>query len=73
MPYYDEIFKHVIGEFPKDLAVLALKTSDVEVQDRLSTEQATVRTHYSDMTFHVCLPDEEAILHIEAQTDDSTH
>ncbi len=73
MPYYDEIFKHVTGEFPKDLAVLALKTAEVEVGERLSTKQATVRMHHSDMTLHVCLPDEEAILHIEAQTDDSTH
>lgn len=73
MSYYDEIFKHVAGEFPQDLAVLALKTSEVEVGERLSTEHATVRMHHSDMTFHVHLPDEEAILHIEAQTDDSTH
>lgn len=62
MPYYDEIFKHVTGEFPQDLAVLALKTSEVEVGERLSTEQATVRVHHSDMTFHVRLPDEEAIM-----------
>ena len=36
MPYYDEIFKHVAGKFPKDLAVLALKTSELEVGDRLT-------------------------------------
>ena len=73
MPYYDEIFKYVTGEFPRSLAVLALKTSEVEVTESLSTEQATVRMHHSDMTFHIRLPDETAILHIEAQTDDSTH
>ncbi len=73
MPYYDEIFKHVTGAFPQDLAVLALKTSKLEVGERLSTEHATVRMHHGDMTFHVRLPEEEAILHIEAQTDDSTH
>ena len=73
MPYYDEVFKHVTGEFPRALAVLALKTPEVEVGDPLSTEQATVRMHHSDMTFHIRLPDEEAILHIEARTDDSTH
>lgn len=55
------------------MAVLALKTPGVEVGDRLGTEQATVRMHHSDMAFHISLPDEEAILHIEAQTDDSTH
>ena len=73
MPYYDEIFKHVVGTFPYPLVALALKTPDVEVGDRLGTEHATVRIHHSDMTFHIQLPDEEAILHIEAQTDDSTH
>ena len=45
----------------------------MEVGDRLGTEHATVRMHHSDMTFHIRLPDEVAILHIEAQTDDSTH
>ncbi|MCG9132129.1 hypothetical protein J5I95_10645 [Candidatus Poribacteria bacterium] len=73
MPYYDEIFKHVTGEFPHALAVLALKAPAVEVGKRLATEHTTVRIHHSDMTFHIRLPDEEAILHIEAQTDDSTH
>lgn len=73
MPYYDEIFKHVTEEFPHALAVLALKTPEVQVGKRLATEHTTVRMHHSDMTFHIRLPDEEAILHIEAQTDDSTH
>ena len=71
MPYYDEVFKHVTGEFPRALAVLVLKTPEVEVGDRLGTEQATVQTHHTDLTFEIRLPDEEAILHIEAQTDDS--
>ena len=57
MPYYDEVFKHVTGEFPYELAALALNTSEVEVGDRLGTDQATVRMHHSDMTFHVRLPD----------------
>ena len=73
MPYYDEVFKHITGEFPYALAALALNTRAVEVGERLGTEHATVRMHHSDMTFHVRLPDEDAILHIEAQTDDPTH
>ena len=73
MPYYDEIFKQVTGEFPHALAALALKIPEVEIGDRLGTEHITVQMHHSDLTFHVHLPDEEAILHIEAQTDDSTH
>ena len=73
MASYDKVFKHIAGEFPYSLAVLALKTSELEVLEQLNTEHVTVRTHHSDMTFHVRLPNEEAILHIEAQTDDSTH
>lgn len=44
MPYmiYEEIFKHLAGQLPKDLGMLALKTSEVEVGERLSTEQTTV-------------------------------
>ncbi len=53
MPYYDEIFKHVTGEFPYALAALALKTPEVEVGKRLATEHVTVRMHHSDMTFPV--------------------
>ena len=39
----------------------------------LNTEQPTVKLHHSDLTFRVSLPDrgEDAILHIEAQTEES--
>ena len=73
MASYDKVFKHIAGRYPHEIAVLALKTSEVEVLEQLNTEHVTLRTLHSDMTFHVRLPDEEAILHIEAQTDDSTH
>ena len=71
MPYYDELVKHLMDRFPYEFAVLALGTPDVEVGEKLGTEQPTIKVHHSDMTFKVRLPDEEAILHIEAQTDDS--
>ena len=73
MANFDELFKEITGRYPYALAALALKTSDVEVGDRLNTEHITVRMHHSDMTFHIRLPDEDAILPIEAQTDDSRH
>ena len=73
MANFDELFKHITGQFPYALAALALKTSEVEVGDPLNTEHITVRMHHSDMTFHIRLPDEDGILHIEAQTDDSRH
>jgi predicted transposase YdaD len=71
MSHYDEIVKHLMDRFPDAFAALALKTSDVEVQEKLTTEQPTIKVHHSDMTFKVRLPNEEAILHIEAQTDES--
>lgn len=71
MPYYDEIVKHLMDRFPDAFAALALASVDVEVEEKLTTEQSTIKMHHSDMTFRVRLPDEEAILHIEAQTDDS--
>ena len=73
MPYYDELFKHVTETFPGPLAALALKTSAVKVGDPVNTEHFTVRVHHSDMTFYVEFSGEEAIWHIEAQTDDSRH
>ncbi len=62
MSEYDKIFKHIAGEFSQDFAVLALKTSEVEVTGRLNTEHITVKMHQSDMVYHVRLPDEEAIM-----------
>ena len=73
MANFDELFKEITGKYPYALAALALKTSEVKVGDSLNTEHLTVRVHYSDLTFHIELPDEDAILHIEAQTDDSRH
>lgn len=71
MPYYDEIVKYLMDRFPREFAALGLSTPDVEVLEKLTTEQPTIKMHHSDMTFKVRLPDEEAILHIEAQTDES--
>ena len=73
MAHYDELFKH-LGEYsPDQLAALALSTQRVRVRNSLNTEQPTVKLHQSDLTFRVSLPDrdEEAILHIEAQTEES--
>ena len=73
MAHFDELFKHLADYSPEQLAALALNTAHVEVGDLLNTEQPTVKVHHSDLTFRISLPDrgEDAILHIEAQTDDS--
>ena len=61
MPYYDELFKHITGAFPHAVAMLALKTPEVEIGEPLATEHITARIHLSDMTFPIQLPGEEAI------------
>ena len=73
MVKFDEIFKYIVGNSPRALAALVLNMPGVEVGESVSTEHLTVQTHHSDMAFHIYLPGGgEAILHIEAQTDDST-
>ncbi len=73
MAHYDELFKHLGDYSPDQLAALALNTDHVEVGAPLNTEQPTVKLHHSDLTFWISLSDrgEDAILHIEAQTEDS--
>ena len=72
MVKYDEIVKYIVGNSPRAVAALVLNTPEVEVGESVSAERPTVQTHRGDMAFHIYLPGgEEAILHIEAQTDDS--
>ena len=73
MAHYDELFKHLSEVSTDQLAALALNTDRVKVINALNTEQPRVQLQQSDLTFLVSLPDrdEEAILHIEAQTDES--
>jgi len=71
MAQYDTIVKYLMDLFPYEYAVLALDIPDLEVIEKLNTEQPTVEMHHNDVTFKIRLPDGEVILHIEAQTDDS--
>ena len=71
MAQYDEIVKHLMERFADAFAQLAFNTTDVEVIAKLDSEQQTIKVHRNDMTFKVRRDDEEAILHIEVQTDDS--
>ena len=73
MAHFDELFKHLGGYSPDELAALALGTDRVQVDGPANTEHPLVKMHHSDMTFRVWLLDrgELAVLHIEAQTDDS--
>ena len=73
MEHFDELFKYLGDYSPDAFAALSLAAERVRVVALLNTEHLTVKMHHSDMTFRISLPDrgEEAILHLEFQTEDS--
>ena len=72
MAEFDTIAKHLIHTYPRDFARFALHQDDVEVIDVIDTEQPTVETHRTDSLIRVRVGDEEALVHHEFQTTDST-
>ena len=71
MKHYDELMKHLMDRFADEFARLAFMTLNVKVLETLDTEQPTIKVHRNDMTYKVRWNDEEVLLHIEAQTQDS--
>ena len=73
MAEFDTIAKHLIHTYPQDFARFALQHDDLEVLDIIDTEQPTVETHRTDSLIRVRLGGgEEALVHHEFQTTDST-
>ncbi|MCY3664664.1 MAG: hypothetical protein OXH81_03310 [Gemmatimonadetes bacterium] len=72
MAEFDTIAKHLIHTYPHDFARFALHQDDVEVIDVIDTEQPTVETHRTDSLIRVRINDEEALVHHEFQTTDSS-
>ena len=72
MAEFDTIAKHLIHTYPHDFARFALHQDDVEVLDVIDTEQPTVEAHRTDSLIRVRINDEEALVHHEFQTTDST-
>ena len=70
MAEFDIISKHLIHTYPHDFARFALQRDDVEVVEVLDTEQPTVRR--TDSLLRVRVGGEEALVHHEFQTTDST-
>ena len=71
MAQYDEIVKHLMHRYAHEFAMLSFGTSDVQVLETLDTEQQRVKVQRNDMTFKVLWHNEEVLLHIEVQTEDS--
>ena len=72
MTEFDTISKHLIHTYPADFARFALQHDDLEVLDVIDTEQPTVEAHRTDSLIRVRVGDEEALVHHEFQTTDST-
>ena len=69
----DTISKYLIQHYPDHFAHFALARDDVEVIDVLNTEQPTVKARQADSFIRVRIGDEEALVHHEFQTTDSTN
>ena len=72
MAEFDTIAKHLIQTYPRDFARFALQQDDVEVVEVIDTEQPTVEAHRTDSLIRVQINGEEALVHHEFQTTDST-
>ena len=69
----DTISKYLIQHYPDHFTRFALARDDVEVIEVIETEQPTVRARRSDSFIRVRIAGEEALVHNEFQTADSTN
>ena len=69
----DTISKYLIQHYPDHFARFALAREDVEVIDVIDTEQLTVEARQTDSFIRVRIGGEEALVHNEFQTTDSTN
>ncbi len=72
MAEYDTISKRLIQTYPDDFVRFTLGRDDVEVSDILDTEQPTVKSRQTDSLLRVRIDGEDALVHHEFQTTDST-
>ena len=73
MAEFDAISKHLIQTYPDDFASFTLGREDVEVLAVIDTEQLTIEAHQTDSLIRVRIDGEEALVHNEFQTTDSTN
>ncbi len=69
----DTISKYLIQHYPDHFARFALARDDVEVIEIIETEQPTVRARRADSFIRVRIDGQEALVHNEFQTTDSTN
>ena len=69
----DTISKYLIQHYPDHFACFALAREDIEVIEVIDTEQPTVEARRTDSFIRVRIGEEEALVHNEFQTTDSTN
>ena len=69
----DTISKYLIQHYPDHFARFALARDDIEVIEIIETEQTTVEARRADSFIRVRIDGQEALVHNEFQTTDSTN
>ena len=72
MVQFDTISKRLIQTYPDDFVRFALGRDNVDVVALLDTEHRTVQTRRADSRLRVRINGQEALMHTEFQTADST-
>ena len=72
MAELDAISKRLIQSYPHDFAGFTLGREDVEVLEVIDTQQPTVSARHADSLIRVRVDGDEALVHTEFQTADST-
>ena len=72
MAAFDSVSKSLISTYPQDFLAFLLGHSKVQMLDMLNPEQPTVETQVMDSLLRVQINGQEALVHCEFQTTDST-
>ena len=72
MAEFDSVSKSLLSTHPQGFLTFLLGHSQVQLLDMLNLEQPTVETQVMDSLLRVQIQGEEALVHCEFQTNDST-
>ena len=73
MAEFDIVSKQLIKDYPVDFVRFTFEQEDIEVLEVIDTEQPTVESRLMDSLIRVQIHGEEALVHNEFQTGDSTN
>ncbi len=73
MAEFDIVSKQLIKDYPTDFVRFTFEQENIEVLEVIDTEQPTVESRLMDSLMRVQIHGEEALVHTEFQTGDSTN